>query len=77
MQSVPYITAADPLPQTTTSFINTTTPVVSSQIVQSTPAVAPQVSYVPVSQVSAVPQPVVPKKPVSSGVKVVPIYDDF
>ena len=78
--SLPFITAADPLPQTTTSFVNTSVPVVNSQVI-STPVVvtAPQVSYVP--QVSMVPQavaPVIPpQKSISTGVKVVPIYDDF
>ena len=78
--SAPYITAADPLPQTTTSFVNTSVPVVTSQVISTPPIVAaPQTSYAP--QVSIVPQAVTPvmppQKPISTGVKVVPIYDDF
>ena len=100
IESTPFITPADPLPQTTTSIITNQVPVVTSQIV-STPVVAPQVSMAPqvsavVPQVSMVPQAAVsmvpqaavsmvpqatvvsqPQKPAYSGVKVVPIYDDF
>ena len=78
--SLPFITPADPLPQTATSFVNTSVPLVNSQVI-STPVLvnAPQVSYVP--QVSMVPQAVASveptQKPISTGVKVVPIYDDF
>ena len=95
IESTPFITPADPLPQTTTSFVTSQVPVVTSQIV-STPVVAPQVSMVPQAAVSMVPQTAVsmvpqaavsmvpqaavvtqPQKPAFSGVKVVPIYDDF
>ena len=97
IESTPFITPADPLPQTTTSFLTSQVPVVSSQIV-STPVVTsavPQVSVVPQAAVSMVPQAAVsmvpqaavsmfpqgvvsqPQKPAYSGVKVVPIYDDF
>ena len=97
IESTPFITPADPLPQTTTSILTSQVPVVNSQII-STPVVAPQVSYVPTAapQVSMVPQAAVsmvpqaavsmvpqaavvtqPQKPAFSGVKVVPIYDDF
>ena len=86
IESTPFITPADPLPQTTTSVITSQVPVVNSQII-STPVVAPQVSIVPQAAVSMVPQAAVsmvpqavlaqPQKPAFSGVKVVPIYDDF
>ena len=93
IQSTPFITSADPLPQTTTSVITSQVPVVNSQII-STPVVAPQVSMVPQAAVSMVPQAAVSmvpqaavsmvpqaavqqQKPAYSGVKVVPIYDDF
>ena len=92
IESTPFITPADPLPQTTTSFVTSQVPVVTSQIV-STPVAVPQVStqaavsmvpqaavsMVPQTAVSMVPQAVVaqPQKPAYSGVKVVPIYDDF
>ena len=90
MESTPYITPADPLPATTSviqsqiPLVQSTqisTPVITSQVlpatsmVTSTPVVttAPQMSYVPVpstlQQASQV--------PIHSGVKVVPIYDDF
>ena len=93
MQSTPYITPADPLPATTTSFVQSQIPlvqstqiltqpqpVVTSQVLPATsiaptPAVtAPQVSYVPVASTiqQASTQPAV-----STGVRVVPIYDDF
>ena len=93
IESTPFITPADPLPQTTTSFVTSQVPVVTSQIV-STPVAVPQVStqaavsmvpqaavsMVPQAAVSMVPQAAVvtqPQKPAFSGVKVVPIYDDF
>ena len=94
IESTPFITPADPLPQTTTSFVTSQVPVVTSQIV-STPVTVPQVSMVPQAAVSMVPQAAVsmvpqtavsmvpqavvaqPQKPAYSGVKVVPIYDDF
>ena len=93
IESTPFITPADPLPQTTTSVITSQVPVVNSQII-STPVVVPQVSVVPQTAVSMVPQAAVsmvpqaavsmvpqamvqPQKPAYSGVKVVPIYDDF
>ena len=86
IESTPFITPADPLPQTTTSFVTSQVPVVTSQIV-STPVAVPQVSVVPQAAVSMVPQTAVsmvpqavlaqPQKPAFSGVKVVPIYDDF
>ena len=94
IESTPFITPADPLPQTTTSFVTSQVPVVTSQIV-STPVAVPQVSMVPQTAVSMVPQAAVsmvpqaavsmvpqaaiaqPQKPAFSGVKVVPIYDDF
>ena len=86
IESTPFITPADPLPQTTTSFVTSQVPVVTSQIV-STPVAVPQVSVVPQAAVSMVPQAAVsmvpqaaiaqPQKPAFSGVKVVPIYDDF
>ena len=85
IENTPYITPADPLPATTSVVqsqvpLVQTAPVVTSQIVTtpsivaSTPVVAaPQVSYVPM--VSTIQQP--QKPAVSTGVKVVPIYDDF
>ena len=85
MASTPFITSADPLPATTSVIqsqvpLVQTTPVVASQVVTapsmvaSTPvATAPQASYVPI--LSAVQQP--QKQTVSTGIKVVPIYDDF
>ena len=94
IESTPFITPADQLPQTTTSVVTSQVPVVTSQII-STPVVAPQVSMVPQTAVSMVPQAAVsmvpqatvsmvpqavvaqPQKPAYSGVKVVPIYDDF
>ena len=90
IESTPFITPADPLPQTTTSVLTSQVPVVTSQII-STPVVAsaavPQASMVPQAAVSMVPQAAVsmvpqavvaqPQKPAYSGVKVVPIYDDF
>ena len=78
MESTPYITPADPLPATTSVVqsqvpLVQTAPVVTSQIITTPVVAAPQVSYVPM--VSTI-QP--PQKPaVSTGVKVVPIYDDF
>ena len=90
MQSAPFITPVEPEP-VTTSFVQSQIPLVQStqiltqqqsvlpstiistpSVVPTTPAYAvPQASYAPV--VSSVPaQPTV-----HTGVKVVPIYDDF
>ena len=77
MQSTPFITPADPLPATT-SVVQTqiplvqSTPVITSQV----PIVAaPQISYAPVTSVLQT-QPILTQG-VKTGVKVVPIYDDF
>ena len=89
MESTPYITPADPLPATS-SIVQSQIPqiplVQSTQILQPTQVVTSQV--VPVSSIvqsTPVPQyvPVVSTiqqanpQPVHSGVKVVPIYDNF
>ena len=88
MESTPFITPVEPEP-TATTFLQSQVPLVqSTQIVQqpvitsqivSTP-VASQVVSPPVPQLSYVPVAAVPQQvqPVShTGVKVVPIYDDF
>ena len=91
IESTPFITPVEPEP-VATSFLQSQVPlvqstqilqpqpVITSQVVQqpsiiaSTPAyTAPQVSYVPA--VSSVQQPA--QQPIHTGVKVVPIYDDF
>ena len=92
IESTPFITPVEPEP-TATSFIQSQIPLVQStqiltqqqpvitsqvvtspSVVASTPAyTAPQVSYVP----TAFPIPQQPQPVVHTGVKVVPIYDDF
>ena len=87
IQSTPFITPVEPEPVATTSvlpsqvsYIQTTQiqpqvqPVIASQVIPSVVASqpVPQVSYVPVTPSIQTVQP-----SVRSGVKVVPIYDDF
>ena len=75
MQSTPFITPADPLPATT-SVVQTQVPLVQSTPVVSQapmPVAAPQVSYIPVT--TSIQPPI--NQGIRTGVKVVPIYDDF
>ena len=89
MQSVPFITPVEPepvassfvqsqIPLVQSTQILTQQPVMTSTMVSTPPVVAstpvPQVSYTPVTASL----PVQSVKPtVHTGVKVVPIYDDF
>ena len=71
MSSVPYITPADPLPQTAPVVQSTLNqvPLVQTQILPPTGSmVPPQTNYVPVSAQAR-------QGKVSTGVKVVAIYD--
>ena len=90
IQSTPYITPVEPEPVATsfvqsqiplvqsTQILTQTQPVIASQVVSTPPLVA-STPVVTVPQPSVIP-PVasVPVQPVvHTGVKVVPIYDDF
>lgn len=90
IESTPYITPADPLPVASsiaqsnvlpqvplvqsTQILTQSTPVLASQAIPaaSVAPTVPQFQYVPVASVMHQ-----PRGQVTSGVKVVPIYDDF